>query len=1205
MRKPNISDWSRGLGQRLFAAALVLTTSAALQAADVVVSGVLKRQFYSGASRAQVAGGTATLTRTTSLTVAEGPTNEADNYSARISGWFKPATGGNYIFLVAADDDTDLYVSTDATPANKRLVAQETGWSGVRRWDGANDGVGTQKRSDSFSPDAGVTTPFAAGIPLTAGSSYYIEAIHHEGGGGDNVAFTAIKVGDAFPADGDPSVLTGNVIAASFVNPTALTIATDPANTTVTETVTATFSVGIATDSELQPTYQWRRNGVDIPGATGRTYSFQTALADNGAKFSVRVSTPALTGLTVLTATSAEATLTVEAAIEIVGSLKEERFPGASRAQVNNGSAGSPAATLLINKFETAQGIADNYSRKVSGFFKPTTTGSYAFFVAGDDDCDLFISTDEKPANKRLIAQQNTWGNNLEWLTAEGGAKADGADVTQKRSDFWSPDAGVTTPFANGISLVAGRKYYIEGVHHEGGGGDNFSATFKLIADVDPDNGTASAFTGNIISTLVPRGDITIGTQPVAQTAVEGRSAKFTAAATATGVVAPTYQWQRAESGSAVFADVAGATAASYTTPLTALADNGAKYRAKINAPGTEKFTDVVALTVIPDTFAPVIASVGALRHDNSVEVGIIFDEALNTASSLALANFSLSSGTVTGAKYIENSSGVTSLERGVVLSTTGLTPGSTYTLTVNNITDLKGNKSSSTAVQFTVQRLTWAALGNEVPELPASAIGVGANGGNVQSGGAAFWNTQDDVTFAYEEVTGDFDKVVQLEYEDPSSNWARFGLSVRESLGASETAASRHQSVHAPAPTRADGAASNNSYETNRRLSTGGATSSSNAGGNPKFPNAWVRLRREGSVIHMYRSDDGATWIQLGRTDFLAEGDQVELPAKLLVGVVYGPESGNNAEAFRAVWTGRFRNYGDFKPSKPAGKQNYSIGVSFGNDETRGSIGPKEIAGVDAVAQANWNGVNLSKSADLPAAPVIKADAKGVASTVSTTVEWDSPNTWASTGRGEENNVLTGSDYNLMAGYLDTGNATTTRVTVQGLPSQLTSGKYDLVVYTLGGVANRGGAFRVTDLAGTVISDYVVFTSPANLASYKEAVNTTPNVASEGNYVVFRGLSAANVIIEGTTENGLGQGGTPRASLNAIQFVSPTGLLNVVAVKPEVSLARTGDGATLTFKGTLQVSDTLNGTYTDVVGATSPRVITTADAQKFYRARQ
>lgn len=87
---------------------------------------------------------------------------------------------------------------------------------------------------------------------------------------------------------------------------TAPTITVQPSNQTVTAGATATFSV-TATGTGL--TYQWRRNGTNISGATSSSYSLATVLADNGAVFSVVV-----TGDTAPAATSSNATLTVNAA---------------------------------------------------------------------------------------------------------------------------------------------------------------------------------------------------------------------------------------------------------------------------------------------------------------------------------------------------------------------------------------------------------------------------------------------------------------------------------------------------------------------------------------------------------------------------------------------------------------------------------------------------------------------------------------------------------------------------------------------------------------------------------------------------------------------------------------------------------------------------------------------------------------------------
>ena len=113
------------------AAALSLST----RAADVFTPGFLKREFFAGANRPDVESGAVTTpTSTSAVGTFESPTNVADNYAQRISGFFVPATTDDYVFFIASDDDGDLFLSTDDKPANKKLIAQEAGWSAARRW---------------------------------------------------------------------------------------------------------------------------------------------------------------------------------------------------------------------------------------------------------------------------------------------------------------------------------------------------------------------------------------------------------------------------------------------------------------------------------------------------------------------------------------------------------------------------------------------------------------------------------------------------------------------------------------------------------------------------------------------------------------------------------------------------------------------------------------------------------------------------------------------------------------------------------------------------------------------------------------------------------------------------------------------------------------------------------------------------------------
>ena len=65
-------------------------------------------------------------------------------------------------------------------------------------------------------------------------------------------------------------------------------------------------------------------------------------------------------------------------------------------------------------------------------------------------------------------------------------------------------------------------------------------------------------------------GSVTITTQPANQTVALGQTATFSVVATGTAPLV--YQWQK--NGAAI----SGATAASYTTPVTTAADNGAQF---------------------------------------------------------------------------------------------------------------------------------------------------------------------------------------------------------------------------------------------------------------------------------------------------------------------------------------------------------------------------------------------------------------------------------------------------------------------------------------------------------------------------------------------------------------------------------------------------------------------------------------------------
>lgn len=884
------------------------------------VVGSLKREYFPGASRTQVESGAAGApTIVSALPSFQAPTDFADNYSQRVSGLFTPSVTGEYVFFVSADDDTDLFLSTDSTAANKRLIAQETNWSGPRNWNTPGDAAAPagQRRSDQWSPDGGTTTPFANGISLIAGQSYYIEAVHHEGGGGDNLAATFKLVSEADPVDGDASRFTNNVISFVTRPSTALTITTQPAATTVTQGKDVTFTVAAQTDSELTPTYQWRRNGVNIAGATGSSYKFTTLAADNNANYDVVVTIPG----TNLSATSSAARLTVQSGILAPG-LKREFYPGGTRATVASGTL-TPTVVDVISNLDLAGGRGNDYGQRITGFFIPPTTGRYVFFIAADDDTDVYLGTNEDPATKRLIVQEASWSGRRNWNTP-----GDQAAPSQRRSDTWSPDAGVTTPWAEGIQLTAGNRYWLEIIHHQGSGGDNLGLTYKLINEADPVDGEATRMTGSVLGFYATASTVTITQQPASTTVVQNRPVTLSVAATTTSEF-PTlfYQWQR--NG----VDIAGATGATYTIPVVSSADNNAQYTVKVSAAGSPVVTSQAAvLTVTADTTAPTVVSAGAFSGGTSV--GLAFNELMDQTTASASGSYTVSGATVTGATLID----------GRVVQLQLASPvGANFTVNVTGVKDLAGNTIAPATVTGQVVNLTATDIGDPVMVGNSFTWGSGAV---VNGGGADIWNNADSFYFVSRPVTGSFDVRARVDSLTGVNEWTKAGLMARETLDAG----SRNQAV---ITTRNTGNGVNVTTYQWRDETDGASGSMADAQRQTPvvYPN-WIRLVRETATsneLKGYWSRDGVTWNLLATHTTPGAA----LPATLHVGMAVTSHD-NAADAPLA--TGVFENFSiaPFSNVTPA-----RLSISQANGQiTISWQGSGVLEATESLTAPNWQAV-------------------------------------------------------------------------------------------------------------------------------------------------------------------------------------------------------------------------------------------------------
>jgi len=590
--------------------------TASLNAQTTLIPGYLKRETWSGGTRQQVEAGSlpasnAVVSYPTSWDINDGTAN----YASRYSGVVIPDTTGDYDFYLAADDDSDLFISANDLPAGKYMIAQENQWSGVRNYNTAGSGgavASAQKNSVTWTNGAGVS-PYAAGIHLVAGSRYYLEGVQHQGGGGGNFAVTMVPHTFGV-ADGQDTTLTNTLIGIVIPTPTTLSITTHPSNTTAYVGMSGRFKVVVSTDSQVTPSYQWRRGGVDITNATGPGYSIVASSSDNNAQFDCVVKVPGL-GTPVLTRTSVVATLTVPAsgALVVNGRLKRELYSGmrqttdgAVRTAIEAGNIGIPTSTTAIAVFDTPSAGA-NYGERVSGYFTPTATDRYVFFISSDDDSDLLVSTNAEPAGKQLVAQETAWSANRAWQSSGGGSL-----LTQKRSDQWVPDPNnppVTPPYADGIAMTAGTRYYIEAVLRAGTGGNGVSVTFARTNDIPlglPADNDASLLTNGVISYVTkPVTSFAITTQPANVTVFEGFNYTFKVEVQTDSEVAPAYQWRK--NGT----PVVGATANSYTA-LAAFIDNNSHFSCDIVIAGVTNTTSTTNTVTIQQG----VVAVGQVRQE-------------------------------------------------------------------------------------------------------------------------------------------------------------------------------------------------------------------------------------------------------------------------------------------------------------------------------------------------------------------------------------------------------------------------------------------------------------------------------------------------------------------------------------------------------------------------------------------------------------
>ena len=362
------------------------------------------------------------------------------------------------------------------------------------------------------------------------------------------------------------------------------------------------------------PTYQWKLNGTNIPGATNSTYT-ANSLANNS-QISVVITSNA-TCPSPATATSNIITMT-----GVNGNPGKANTPTSATASVCPPASGIQITTAALAGATTYDWALPTGWTITSGAGTNTitvsvdgtaTTGNNNFSVKAGNACGYGGSSN----NLRITvgsfaavdagADQNVCQGGTANLTAT--LLGNAASVTWSApSGTFSSSNSVTTTYTPSIT----------------------SGTVTLAVTTNDPAGSCNAGTDQVVITVNQPPSIT--TQPLGQTLCSGSAATFSVTATGTGL---TYQWKKNST------NISGATSSSYTIPNVSAGDAG-------------DYTVVVS-GVSPCT--PVTSSIATLVVNQAPAISVQ-PAALQTLCSGNAANFSVTA-TGTGLSYQWKKGGV------------------------------------------------------------------------------------------------------------------------------------------------------------------------------------------------------------------------------------------------------------------------------------------------------------------------------------------------------------------------------------------------------------------------------------------------------------------------------------------------------------------------------------------------------------------
>lgn len=646
----------------------------------------------------------------------------------------------------------------------------------------------------------------------------------------------------------------------------------------------------------------------------GRTLTGWSIVAgDGGGLFAINASgqitvqvpgslgSPAAYLLTVKATDSAGQAGYGKVAVYANGSLgvREERWTGYGV------TTGTPVYTGYLTSFTSAENVADNYTRRLTGWLVPPTTGMYTFWIASDDDSQLSLSSSADPVAKASIAGVGGWTGYQSW----------DEKASQK---------------STAVFLVAGQPYYLEAIQSEGGGGDHVAVAWQgpgITRAVIPGSALVPAAPGvSFGATPVPAPVVTL-TSPVAGAAYSA-PASVSFAATVTDNNNSIAKVQFLDGGTVVAEDYTSPYTGSFSTSTTG--SHPISARVVYGIPGSTVSSSAASVTVtgsLPAGWSGSnIGSVGvsggsgysggaftvtgsgadiwnssdafyyaytSLTGDGEIrarvtsqtntwpwaKAGVMIRD--GTAAGAAHAMMVVTPGNGFAFQYRTTSGGGSSHTAGPALNAfpnnwVRLTrSGSTITSYVSaNGTSWTQVGTATIAMASTVNiGLPVTSTNNSTASVatfdnvtvtpypsPWISADIGSPGlagkaeffGNVHTltGAGTLGGTTDGYRYVYQSLSGDGSVIARVSTLQNTSG-ARVGVMIRDTLANNSRMAALG----------VDGAGA---WQWQRRTTAGGSVTTT-ASSSGTAPNLWVRIVRSGNTFTASRSTNGTSWTTIG----------------------------------------------------------------------------------------------------------------------------------------------------------------------------------------------------------------------------------------------------------------------------------------------------------------------------------------------------